>query len=200
MRRLAALSVLLLLSIPVVALATPPTFITFCHVAGLAEDPANTITLTLPYQAVFGVAGHFGENGTPNAGHEQDYLGECQTPPTGTTTTTAPVTTTTVAETTTTTVAETTTTTQETTTTQPTFTEQTTTTIAECPPGTIHQPPLCVEPAVVLGETTTPETSAPPVVAGEETLPFTGMDTTTLALSALGLMLLGGAILKARTN
>ena len=57
---------------------------TFCHVAGRAEDPANTVTLTLPYNAVFGQAGHFNEDGTPQAGHEQDHLGACQTPPTPT--------------------------------------------------------------------------------------------------------------------
>ena len=30
---------------------------------------------------MFGQAGHFNEDGTPQAGHEQDYLGPCQTPP-----------------------------------------------------------------------------------------------------------------------
>jgi uncharacterized repeat protein (TIGR01451 family) len=55
--------------------------VTFCHVAGSAEDPANIVTLTLPYTAVFGQAGHFNEDGTPKAGHEQDYLGPCQTTP-----------------------------------------------------------------------------------------------------------------------
>ena len=58
-----------------------PDFVTFCHVAGREEDPANTVTLTLPYNAVFGHAGHFNEDGTPNAGHEQDHLGPCQAPP-----------------------------------------------------------------------------------------------------------------------
>jgi uncharacterized repeat protein (TIGR01451 family) len=58
-----------------------PEFVTFCHVAGSAEDPANTVTLTLPYNAVFGQAGHFNEDGTPNAGHEQDYLGACNEEP-----------------------------------------------------------------------------------------------------------------------
>jgi hypothetical protein len=179
-KRLAALSVLLLLAIPVVALATPPVFVTFCHVAGLAEDPANTVTLTLPYQAVFGQAGHFNEDGTPNAGHEQDYLGECQTPPTTTTTT--------VADTTTT--APTTTTTEQTTTT--TFTEQTTTTIAECPPGTVHQPPFCVEPPTVLCETAGPAVSTP------ETLPFTGVNASVLAGVALVLLAVGATLLKVR--
>ena len=58
-----------------------PDFVTFCHVAGREEDPANTVTLTLPYNAVFGQGGHFNEDGTPQAGHEQDHLGACQTAP-----------------------------------------------------------------------------------------------------------------------
>lgn len=59
----------------------PPEQVTICHVAGLASDPANYITLTLPWVAVYGEAGHFFENGTPRAGHEQDTLGECNPPP-----------------------------------------------------------------------------------------------------------------------
>jgi hypothetical protein len=35
------------------------------------------VTLTTPYNAAFGVAGHFNEDGTPRAGHEQDYVGAC---------------------------------------------------------------------------------------------------------------------------
>ena len=62
-------------------LASKPEFVTFCHVAGREEDPANSVTLTLPYGAVFGQAGHFNEDGTPNAGHEQDHLGACSPPP-----------------------------------------------------------------------------------------------------------------------
>lgn len=53
---------------------------TFCHVAGLASDPANYITLTTAIAAAIGQAGHFGENGTPNAGHEQDTVGPCVPP------------------------------------------------------------------------------------------------------------------------
>ena len=59
--------------------------ITICHVAGLASDPANYITLTLPYNAVYGKngeSGHFNENGTTKAGHEQDTLGPCSPPQT----------------------------------------------------------------------------------------------------------------------
>jgi hypothetical protein len=64
------------------ALATggPPEQVTICHVAGLASDPANHITLTLPVTAVYGPGGHFEENGTPQAGHEEDYLGPCNPP------------------------------------------------------------------------------------------------------------------------
>ena len=65
-------------------LEATPDFVTFCHVAGRAEDPANTVTLTLPSNAVFGQGGHFNEDGTPQAGHEQDHLGACETPPTPT--------------------------------------------------------------------------------------------------------------------
>jgi len=57
------------------------TQVTYCHVAGLASDPANLITLTTAIVAAVGPAGHFGENGTPNAGHEQDYWGPCEVPP-----------------------------------------------------------------------------------------------------------------------
>lgn len=58
----------------------PPAKITICHVAGLASDPANYITLELPPQAVYGNGGHFNENGTPQAGHEQDSFGACDPP------------------------------------------------------------------------------------------------------------------------
>jgi LPXTG-motif cell wall-anchored protein len=65
-----------------------PEFVTFCHAAGRADEPANWITLTLPYNAVYGTNGasaHFNEQGTTLAGHEQDYLGECEEDTTETT-------------------------------------------------------------------------------------------------------------------
>ena len=62
------------------AAATQPETFTICHVAGLASDPANYITLTLPYPAVYGPGGHF-KNGTPQAGHDNDSFGPCVTPP-----------------------------------------------------------------------------------------------------------------------
>src|SRR3990170_1024465 len=62
------------------ALAVKPEVVTFCHVAGQADDPANYVDLTLPWNAVYGQAGHFNENGTTQAGHEEDYFGTCITP------------------------------------------------------------------------------------------------------------------------
>ncbi|OGV94450.1 signal peptidase I [Microgenomates group bacterium RIFCSPLOWO2_01_FULL_46_13] len=57
---------------------TPTTNIVICHAAGRADDPANFVTLTLPWNAIYGPSGHFNEDGTPQAGHEEDYLGPCQ--------------------------------------------------------------------------------------------------------------------------
>jgi hypothetical protein len=59
----------------------PHEKVTICHVAGRAEDPANYITLTIGWNAVYGPGGHFNENGTTQAGHEDDYFGECTPPP-----------------------------------------------------------------------------------------------------------------------
>lgn len=61
------------------ALATNdhPDKVTICHAAGLAGT-THYETLTIGYEAVYGPGGHFNENGTPQAGHEQDYLGPCQ--------------------------------------------------------------------------------------------------------------------------
>ena len=63
--------------------------VTLCHGSG-QEDTTHFVTLTIAEEAAFGQAGHFYENGTPRAGHEQDYLGACPTDedPTTTTTTT----------------------------------------------------------------------------------------------------------------
>lgn len=58
--------------------------VTICHAAG-QDDTTHYITLTISEEAVYGhngEAGHFEENGTPKAGHEQDYFGACQTPDT----------------------------------------------------------------------------------------------------------------------
>lgn len=54
--------------------------VTICHIAGhAAPDNANEVTITI---SVNGLNGHFYENGTPKAGHEEDYFGPCGgTPP-----------------------------------------------------------------------------------------------------------------------
>lgn len=49
--------------------------ITICHATSSETNPYET--LELPEQAVYGQAGHFNEDGTTQAGHEEDYLGEC---------------------------------------------------------------------------------------------------------------------------
>lgn len=53
--------------------------VTICHAAG-REGTTKFVTLNLAYPAVYGEAGHFYENGTPRAGHEDDYLGACEEP------------------------------------------------------------------------------------------------------------------------
>lgn len=81
------LALLLLLAIVGTAMAKPDT-VTICHAAG-REGTTKFVTLTLPYNAVYGNGGHFNENGTTRAGHEQDYLGPCVGNPTPTPTATA---------------------------------------------------------------------------------------------------------------
>ena len=71
--------------------------VTICHAAGLAGT-THYITLTISRNAVFGPGGHFFENGTPQAGHEQDYMGACTTDTTTTDTTDTTTTTTTIDE------------------------------------------------------------------------------------------------------
>jgi outer membrane biosynthesis protein TonB len=52
--------------------------VTICHAAGL-DGTTHFVTITIGAPAVYGPAGHFYENGTPQAGHEQDYFGPCVT-------------------------------------------------------------------------------------------------------------------------
>ena len=54
-----------------------PEKVTICHAAGLAGT-TKYVTLTISYNAVYGPGGHFNENGTTQAGHEEDYLGPCE--------------------------------------------------------------------------------------------------------------------------
>jgi hypothetical protein len=105
--------------------------VTICHAAG-QDGTTKFVTLKISENAVYKEnGGHFFENGTPRAGHEDDYFGACTT---DVTTTTTVGSTTTVSDdptTTTTTVASTTTTTlvEETTTT--TLPDESTTTTTE---------------------------------------------------------------------
>ena len=60
--------------------AAPEEKITICHAAG-DEFTTHFIELTLSPNGVFGgggQAGHFNEDGTPKAGHEQDVFGPCE--------------------------------------------------------------------------------------------------------------------------
>ncbi len=54
--------------------------IVICHADGL-DGTLKFSTLELAYNAVYspGNGGHFNENGTPKAGHENDYFGACIT-------------------------------------------------------------------------------------------------------------------------
>ena len=120
-----------------VALADPPAKVTICHAAG-REGTLQYVTLTISYNAAYGPAGHFYENGTPRAGHENDYEGACQTP----TTTTGPETSSTTTTTTTsTTTTSTTTLPPSTTTTAPPTTTSSSTTTTTAVTTTSTEPP-----------------------------------------------------------
>ena len=81
MKKLAVITVVLgaVMSMFMAGPAAANTKVTICHAAGLAGT-TQYVTLTIAWQAVYGEAGHFYENGTPRAGHEQDYLGPCNPP------------------------------------------------------------------------------------------------------------------------
>jgi hypothetical protein len=57
--------------------AVPPQMVTLCHASGL-DGTTKFETLTIAYPAAYGNGGHFNEDGTPKAGHENDYLGPCR--------------------------------------------------------------------------------------------------------------------------
>ena len=179
---LTLVSMMLALALPV--MATPPTpKVTICHAAGLAGT-THFETLTIGYPAVYGPAGHFFENGTPQAGHEDDYFGACQE-------------TTTTTEQTTSTTEETTTTTEATTTT----TEQETTTTTEAP-TTTTEAPTTTTTAVPYDPTTT--TTAPALVVTPTTsptptdLPYTGSNYVGLAALAALMLALGTLTVRGR--
>ena len=74
--------------------AANPDKVTLCHAAG-RDDTTQFVTLEIAYNAAYGPAGHFNEDGTPQAGHEQDYIGACTSTSTTTTSTTTSTSTTT---------------------------------------------------------------------------------------------------------
>lgn len=77
----AAATVALALSIALAGTASANDKVTICHAAGKAGT-TKYVTLTISHNALYGAngnAGHFSENGTPRAGHEQDYFGACKT-------------------------------------------------------------------------------------------------------------------------
>ena len=57
--------------------ADPADKVTICHAAG-RDGTTHYIEITVGWPAAYGPAGHFYENGTPRAGHEDDYLGPCK--------------------------------------------------------------------------------------------------------------------------
>ena len=202
---LAALTVTLLtVSIALVAwgptaYGKPPVMVTICHAAGL-DGTTHYVTLTIPENAVYGQAGHFYENGTTRAGHEDDYLGECRV----TTTTTEPTTTST--QVTTTATEPTTTSTQATTT-----TSEATTTTTEATTTTTDPTTTTTDPTTTATEATTTSVATtstvgdvvlPTVlttVAGTvaDTLPFTGTEAEGMGLLALAFLALGALLITA---
>jgi len=223
---LAALTVTLLtVSIALVAwgptaYGKPPVMVTICHAAGL-DGTTHYVTLTIPENAVYGQAGHFYENGTTRAGHEDDYLGECRvttttTEPTTTSTqvtTTATEPTTTSTQATTTTSEATTTTTEATTTTTEatTTTTEATTTTTEATTTTTDPTTTTTDPTTTATEATTTSVATtstvgdvvlPTVlttVAGTvaDTLPFTGTEAEGMGLLALAFLALGALLITA---
>ena len=180
-----AIAVLTLcLALPAVAAAN----VTICHAAGHA-DTTQFVTLTIPEQAL---SAHFDDHGTPAAGHEQDYFGECEgdteTPDT-TTTTTA--------------VSETFTETDTESTTNETGTTPTTlpydeigslvlglTVTASVP----SEDPSSTSGLTIAARETAQSPVAAPVLAITE-LPFTGASTGSLAILAFGFVAAGLCLL-----
>ena len=137
--------------------------ITICHASGQA-DTTKFETLTVGWNAVYGPGGHFNENGTTQAGHEQDYLGKCKSDDGGTTTT-EPDDETTVP---TTSVPD----------------DTTTTTVPENPPVVTKVPPAPTTP-ISVDKPVVDTTVAPP--ASE--MPVTGFNT--LGISILAALVVG---------
>jgi hypothetical protein len=186
-RKLTALVTLVTLTLGLAAIASaaPPEKVVICHAAGLEDVPANWVTLELPLEAL---NGHFDEQGTPQAGHEEDYFGTCEEAE-ETTTTTVPE------ETTTTTVPETTTTTVV----HEDTPEWDCATMGNgiCGPIPYDEIPPPAEPIAPN------ELNPPPPVETERpsVLPYTGFNTQALGIVALILLSTGaGLVISTITN
>jgi hypothetical protein len=179
---LAIATLTLCLAVPVLAADT----VTICHAAGLAGTTQFT-TLTIPESAA---SAHFNDDGTPAAGHEDDYLGACAGDIVTTTTT--------VIEETIVTVVE-----------LPTDTGFPTTTPTTLPYDEVgsvvagltvtasvpFEDPSLTSGLSIAALQTAGSRSATPGVAMTE-LPFTGASTGSLAVLAFGLLTAGIGLLK----
>ena len=201
-KRTTASVAILVLCVAVPAMAAEQ--VTICHAAG-QDDTTQFVTLTIAEQAAYGQAGHFNEDGTPRAGHENDYLGACTTDEGTTTTTTTAV----LDETTTTTTAVL----DETTTTTTAVLDETTTTTAQvnndpiATTTTIQFDHLPSSDVAVLGITASNSASVAQA-SGTSTvaalaiteLPFTGISTELLAAFALAFTAAGSWMLMWRRS
>ncbi len=152
--------------------------VTICHAAG-QDGTTQYVTLTISRNAAFGQAGHFNEDGTPQAGHENDYLGACI----GDETTTIPETTSveiTLVETTE--PEETTSTTLEESTTTSSLEETSTSTIPTSNPTTSSILEETTSSTIESTSTTVvnPTTPPPPTFMSSTTIPTLVESSTTI--------------------
>lgn len=178
MKVIVSAAVLLVFSLTLTAGAVGQEKVTICHAAGL-DGTTHYVELTIAYPAVYGPAGHFFENGTTRAGHEDDYLGPCE----------EEVSTTTTVPDGTTTVVPTTTTVPEVTTTEPQ--PSTTTTVPR--ESTLVTPTTAPESTTTTSSLVLP--TDPPSTPTE--LPFTGPeDYIPHVAIALLLLAVGGLLIR----
>lgn len=71
---LVAVALLLVLVLPALAAKSDKVYV--CHATSSESNPF--VTLHVPATETGYPQGHFTENGTQEAGHEQDYLGQCE--------------------------------------------------------------------------------------------------------------------------
>lgn len=76
---LIALVMVMALAAPAFATGDPPEKVFVCHAAG-REGTTKYETIEVPANEGGYPQGHFTEEGTPLAGHEDDYLGQCNEP------------------------------------------------------------------------------------------------------------------------